>query len=593
MSLRDRIEKFMLAEPPNGKGHKFCALQVHQSSPRLDQNVSPHTPAMHEAVEKYHEENIIYSKEESQNVDLTTENVDRGEKTGFIPGVPPDQKTSWVTKFISDAIYKENVILSLALCWAFVTLLTHVLLQGWACGQFGPAFLDLQIITRTDVTEASGFLTSRSVGYLAGSVITGILFDRFSKLLLVSIFPFAGAVISAVLPWCFRYELMLAVQFFGGFYGGGIDASGNALLMYIWGREGNSFMQALHFSFAFGGILSPLATSPFLLDTPDDSNDTFTTDDTLFTPDSGYNINVSYYTNNTIINSSTVRNVITFDNDNDISRLYIAYSLTAGMHLSCAIPLFIIYLRSRKPQRNHIPKITDRDDQRITREHTFGFKILILVCLCLFMAVYCAMEETFTAYLTSFCVTQLAWSKVQGSYATSLYWAVFGLARFSGIWVAKYVSPTKIICVLTIVLCVDLGALYVSASFSIDGGIWACAVFTGASMSLIYPCLIMLTEEKLLPVSGKVMSLFMLSSSGGSTANPIILGYLIETFTPMWFTYLLFGESVLLIILFLILLLIARLSDSRYGTSHSHKNDIGESNQKSNEYVLEREKLSA
>ncbi|XP_033761422.1 sodium-dependent glucose transporter 1-like [Pecten maximus] len=338
--------------------------------------------------------------------------------------------------------------------------------------------------------------------------------------------------------------------------------------MYTWGREGNSFMQALHFSFAIGGIVSPLATSPFLLDTPEDSNYTFTTDDTHISPYSDYNINVSYYTNTTIINSSIFDNAsFSLTNDLDKSRLYIAYCITAAMNISCTIPLFIMYLRSLKQQRLNSKKKTAVN--RITREHTFGFKILILVCLCQFMAVYCAMEETFTAYFASFCVTQLAWSKVQGSYATSLYWAVFGLARFSGIWVVKYVSPTKIICVLTIVLCVDLGVLYVSSSFSIDGGIWACAVFTGASMSLIYPSLILLTEDKLLPVSGKIMSLFIMASSGGTIANPIILGYLMETFTPMWFTYLLFGESVVLIILFLVLVLIARLSESRFNVSKS------------------------
>ncbi|XP_033762206.1 sodium-dependent glucose transporter 1-like [Pecten maximus] len=205
------------------------------------------------------EDIIVSDGEVSRSFQPRSDSNEREEKTGFIDREPrrsSDRKTSYMSRLKTDSAYKENVIVSLVLCWTFVTL-------GWASAQFGPAFLDLQIITRTNVKKASGFLTVRSVGFLAGSILTGILFDRYSKLLLVSIFPLAGAVISAVLPWCFLYELMMAVHVCAGFYQGGIGASGNALLMYTWGREGNSFMQALHFSFAFGGIMSPLATSPF------------------------------------------------------------------------------------------------------------------------------------------------------------------------------------------------------------------------------------------------------------------------------------------------------------------------------------------
>ncbi|OWF47706.1 Sodium-dependent glucose transporter 1 [Mizuhopecten yessoensis] len=469
---------------------------------------------MHKASEN--DDSAEFRKEKFQSDSFISEIGVLEEKNEFILKTPPSDDTSLMTRLHLDSLYREKAILSLCLCWAFVTL-------GWAVSQFGPSFLDFQIITRTDVKKASGFLTSRSVGYLAGAVL-----------------------------------------------------SGNALLLSTWGQEGHSYVQALHFSFAFGGITSPLVTSAFLQETLEDWNDVNITD-TGNVPSYKFtdcNSNVSQQTYSACTNSNTNQNVTAAPGYAiGDSRLYVAYILTAVMHISCAVPLFIMFLRARHCQRKKQKTKIDQDIKRISREMTFGFKILVLLSLCLFMAIYCAMEDTFTAYLTTFGVTQLNWSKVQGSYVTSLYWAVFGFARFLGIWVIKFISPAKIICVLTIVLCIDLGALSVFAGFNIDEGIWACAVCTGASMSLIYPCVIMWTEEKLLPVSGKIVSIFMIASSSGTMTNPIILGYLMETFTPMWFTYLLFGESVVLMILFLGLLLIARVSESRFGTGNS-QNDV-------------------
>lgn len=41
-------------------------------------------------------------------------------------------------------------------------------------------------------------------------------------------------------------------------------SGGNADIIALWDDEGRSYMQALHFFFGVGGILSPLATEPFL-----------------------------------------------------------------------------------------------------------------------------------------------------------------------------------------------------------------------------------------------------------------------------------------------------------------------------------------
>ncbi|XP_060086072.1 sodium-dependent glucose transporter 1A-like [Ylistrum balloti] len=474
---------------------------------------------------------------------------------------PTEEKMSFMKRMKTDPSYKEKVILSLSICWSFVIL-------GWLVAQFGPSFLDLRIITNTDLKKASSYLTSGSVGYLVGSVISGLLFDRFNKVLLLFVYTFTGVFFSAILPWCYMYELMMTVQFCRGFYGGGLDTGGNALLISTWGQDGRSFLQALHFAFAIGGILSPLATAPFLLEERNirADNSSLQINSTIHETD----FNISQILYNTSMSSLTQAGVSTMTPDPSThykaedSRLYIAFSISAVMNLSSAIPFLILYLRARRRKRKNSIKVVE-ESKRITRELTTEYKVLVLVSVCFFLGMYCAVEDTFNSFLTTFCVKHMGWTKAQGSYASSAFWAVYGFGRFSGIWLIKWIKPDKMICGFTVALACVLGALLGFGHFKIDSGIWACAILAGASMSIIFPTVFSWTEEELTPVSGKVASLFLISASSGTMTNPIILGYLMQTLSPMWFTYLLFGESAVLVVLFIILLVIAKILKSKFG----------------------------
>ncbi|XP_033762666.1 sodium-dependent glucose transporter 1A-like [Pecten maximus] len=486
---------------------------------------------------------------------------------GEMEEVTAEEKISFIKRMKTDPSYKEKVILSLSICWSFVIL-------GWLVAQFGPSFLDLRIITNTDLKKASSFLTSGSVGYLVGSLVSGMLFDRFNKILLLFIYTFTGVFFSAVLPWCFLYELMMTVQFCRGFYGGGLDTGGNALLISTWGQDGRSFLQALHFSFAIGGILSPLATAPFLLEEGSlrADNSSLRINSTAYDGD----LNISQIFYNTSTRFPLEPGISTMVPDPaagykpEDSKLYIAFTISAAMNLSSAIPFLILYLQARKRKRKNSIKNVE-ESKRITRELPQTYKVLVLVSVCFYLGMYCAVEDTFNSFLTTFCVQHMGWTKAHGSYATSLFWAVYGLGRFSGIWLIKWIKPDRMIFGFTIALGCVLGAFLGFGHFKVDSGIWVCAILTGAAMSIIFPTVFSWTEEELLPVSGKVASLFLISASSGTMINPIVLGYLMQVLSPAWFTYLLFGESVVLIILFIILLLIARLLKSKFGTSCTFK----------------------
>ena len=69
---------------------------------------------------------------------------------------------------LSIGVYPFTLILKLHVVYCLYSI------QGFAVGQRGPAFLDIQIITQTNVEQASFFFTASSIGYLVGSLIAGV-----------------------------------------------------------------------------------------------------------------------------------------------------------------------------------------------------------------------------------------------------------------------------------------------------------------------------------------------------------------------------------------------------------------------------------
>ncbi|WAR21464.1 MFS4B-like protein, partial [Mya arenaria] len=103
-----------------------------------------------------------------------------------------------------------------------------------------------------------------SCGYMLGSLLIGALYDRVPKLKLLGLLTILNGVTSALLPWCSSFGLFLFVRLVDGTLCGGRDGGGNAKVSSCWGFAVRPYMQALHFTYAFGGIISPIVTSHFL-----------------------------------------------------------------------------------------------------------------------------------------------------------------------------------------------------------------------------------------------------------------------------------------------------------------------------------------
>lgn len=316
--------------------------------------------------------------------------------------------------------------------------------------------------------------------------------------------------------------------------------AGNALLLRLWGANGKSFMQSIHFAFAIGGTVSPFVTAPFLA--PDGNP-----------PTEGATGNTS------VTNSSGGSNLTQWDSSDltstGESMLYVPFSIASFLSLTASIPLFVMACTSKRPPdtKSKDSKDEDLDKERNIQKLSLGMKVLVLVMLMVFLGLYCALEDGFNNFLATFCVNELKWTKYVASVATALYWASFTGGRFLGIFLAHVFKAIKLIFILCTMLFIGFLGFFLTSHFKLYEGIWISTGLVGSSMSMIFPLIFSWTEESILPVTGLVSSLFLIAASAGSMVNPIVLGYLMDQSTSMWFSYIMLGESVLLVmILFLV-----------------------------------------
>ncbi|XP_062616907.1 sodium-dependent glucose transporter 1A-like [Saccostrea cucullata] len=468
------------------------------------------------------------------------------------------RRPKFLTRLKNDLDFRRKFILTIGLLWSFMIL-------GWIIGQFGPSFLDLQIITSTTIKKGSAFMTANSVGYLTGSLLCGVLFDSYNKLLLLFIAVLGNAITAAIIPWCFVYEIMVIMHVAKGTFCGALDAICNAEIVYTWGEEGIVYMKALHFCFALGGIVSPMATAPFLAPKhktfflsktpvdyyiPEADFDTVTV--ALNETKSATGVN---FTVNTVTNVSFTKNITYITklvpHPPPKSRIYIAYLLSALLASTAAIFFFVLYRKSIKQTKKKIKKRTKTEESQ-PKVLPLKSKIIAIANMMCIMGCYSAIEDTFAGFLATFCVKQMDWSKSAGSFATSFYWAAFGGGRFCGIFLVRFLTPVRMICMYSGLLIVAFTGLFLTSNEGYDAGVWICATLAGFALSIIFPTMFIWTEEELLTITGKVASLFLIASSSGTMVNPIVLGTLMDKLTPMWFCYLLFTESVLLLVFYLI-----------------------------------------
>jgi FHS family Na+ dependent glucose MFS transporter 1 len=136
---------------------------------------------------------------------------------------------------------------------------------GLATASLGPALPYFAANTKTQIGEVSILFSTKAAGYLLGSVLGGRLIDRFSGHLVAGMALLGVAITLALAPVLPLLFLLAAILFLLGMVEGVIDVGGNAMLVWVHGREVGPYMNALHFFFGIGTFIAPIIIAQSVL----------------------------------------------------------------------------------------------------------------------------------------------------------------------------------------------------------------------------------------------------------------------------------------------------------------------------------------
>jgi MFS transporter, FHS family, Na+ dependent glucose transporter 1 len=140
---------------------------------------------------------------------------------------------------------------------------------GLSSASMGPTLPGLAANAQTDLKNISLLFTARSLGYLLVSLLGGRLYDKRRGNRVMAVVLVLMAMLLALVPTLPKLWLLFFAILFTGSAEGALQIGGNTLLVWIHGKRVAPFMNALHFFFGVGAILSPIIVAQVALVNPD------------------------------------------------------------------------------------------------------------------------------------------------------------------------------------------------------------------------------------------------------------------------------------------------------------------------------------
>lgn len=333
---------------------------------------------------------------------------------------------------------------------------------------------------------------------------------------------------------------------------------GNADILYVWGSQSGPYMQAVHFGFSLGALISPLAVAPFLakkvikcdnhMDSSNISvtynqiNGSMSTASIARTKNdiSEANVNTSYLLNNSTNNASLLENCFEVYEETSV---HYAFLLSSILTLTSTAGFLYVFFRLRfsnttsKADVKNASK-SDRSGDAFNRHRmSRKLKVIFLMLLAALIGGYCVVEDGVASFLMTFALDYLGWDKSTGALATASFWIAFAVGRFFGIFTVSCCNSTTMLNVYLTLLSIGYVGLLIGTELLSYPLIWIFIPTLGFSMSVIFPAIFSWTSDHIINVSGKISALFLTSASLTGMSVPLLIGNLMDRFHPMWLVY--------------------------------------------------------
>ncbi|KAH3778765.1 sodium-dependent glucose transporter 1C-like [Dreissena polymorpha] len=434
-------------------------------------------------------------------------------------------------------------------------------------------------------------------GFIIGSFLSGLLYDRCSRLWLTLATTVGAGVCTLMTPYMTSLTGMLALRVASGLFCGALDTGANTIVSSIWESDSGPYMQALYLSYTVGGIVAPFVTRPFMSSENekhtgghlngdekgiDDHTRVVSLTNSQLTSNNYSNISQRLYSRF----ESEAMNISQFSQESSMlfertSQIHYAFIVTGVLAFMSSFPYLAMIVSGRfssksKPRRCEITVSGDQEsltDDSLTHTESRDVtlkrpdhrnKCLLLVCLAAINILYNAVEDSFGDFVITFCLEYLQWSNTQSVALLSLYWLASCIGGLTGILLVRVIGSGRLLAVMHVGWILTFGLASLGSVFRIHALIWFSMPASGFFMVQIIPAVFSWTAENVCPVTGKVSSLFLIATGVGIAGNPSVIGYLMERFTFVSFVYVLTGEAILCAVCnFLALLIASRQSSGR------------------------------
>lgn len=278
---------------------------------------------------------------------------------------------------------------------------------------------------------------------------------------------------------------------------------GNVLILNTWGEQAGPYMQALHFSFAAGALVSPIIAK--LLFGPDVKNSTGI-----------ISINATPAVATEQINKAP--NAFSSYFSSALKSMW-AYILIGSFVLLTSFFFFLLYSRSS----------VSRDKGRgspgkplVARHH-----IALIVLLFFFFFAYVGAEVAYGSFIFIFAKDYAHMPQVQAAGLNSLFWATFAACRGLAIFFATCIYPGTMI--LLSLVGSTVSSLLLCLFSRERTALWLFTSLYGASMATIFPSGISWVEQYT-TVTGRVAATFVVGAALGEMVLPALVGFLLGKF---------------------------------------------------------------
>ena len=136
---------------------------------------------------------------------------------------------------------------------------------GLASAALGPTLPSLAAQTGVTIGAVSVLFSARSLGYLCGSLLSGRLYDRLPGHPVMAAAALLLCAMLLLVPQVLLFWMLVGIAGGWGLAEGGLEVGANTLLIWVHGSAVAPYMNALHFCFGLGAMLSPMIVARMMV----------------------------------------------------------------------------------------------------------------------------------------------------------------------------------------------------------------------------------------------------------------------------------------------------------------------------------------